>query len=223
MIVPFLVSLSSVQVMVREAQQSFRVAEGELERDNPPEALKTFVGEAKPRVDGLAASLDLAKTDFAKCAQLYGEDPKTQSPEEFFTLINTFARSFEQALEQLRKKRQQQEEPPKPARSLITRRAQQQQPTQDENQKGVMSELQNRLANRQSSKVQHNQIEDGDLERIMHSELVWLTFLCDMLVEMMMGIWTEVAYPVAEVIFLLNRALSRKIEILCFVVLMSIK
>ncbi|CAD5216547.1 unnamed protein product [Bursaphelenchus okinawaensis] len=159
------VSLSSLEMMCREAQQSFKIAENEMQRENPPEALDAFVAEAKPRVDGLASALDLAKKEFTRCAQLFGEDPKTQSPEEFFALINTFAKNFDNAADQLKKKRHTQEEQ-KPKAIVIQRKPQQNGDERKDN--GVMKELQNRFANRQSNKVQSSQIEDGDLERIMN-------------------------------------------------------
>lgn len=159
------VSLSSLEMMVKEAQSSFRIAETEAQKDNPPEKLTKFVDEAKPRVESLTEALSVAKKEFSKCAQLYGEDPKTQSPEDFFALINNFSKNFEHAAEQLKKKRTVQEEKTKPL--VIQKKA----PagTKDEKQNGVMKELQNRLS-RQSNKVQSSQIEHGDLERMMISK-----------------------------------------------------
>jgi hypothetical protein len=101
----FLVVLSDVEVLFNNLSRNFTIADEELKRDNPPQILVSFVADSQPHIERIGKKLAAAKAEYAKCAQMFGEDPKSQTPKDFFTLIYEFMQNFEHAREHLQKRR----------------------------------------------------------------------------------------------------------------------
>lgn len=96
--------LSDVDVLYRNLAATFKIAEEEVEREEPPQILVQFVNDNKSHIERIGEKLQVAKQEFVKCAQLFGEDPKTQTPKDFFSLIHEFMQNFEMAHELLQKR-----------------------------------------------------------------------------------------------------------------------
>ncbi|KAI6188875.1 Formin-like protein [Aphelenchoides besseyi] len=158
------VIISDVEVLFRGISSSFKIAEEEITKENPPVVLINFVNEVKPQITRISEKLEIAKKEYAKCAQLFGEDPKVQTPKDFFTIINDFVHNFEHAHSQLKKRIMDKE---KAVRPVAPKR--ENQPSSDPQ---VLKELRNRFntehERRRSIKPHSHQVEDGDFERLMN-------------------------------------------------------
>ena len=186
----FLVVLSDVEIVFRSITNNFKIAEEEVARDDPPKVLQTFVDEHKPTIARITEKLEQAKQEYARCAHLYGEDMKTQGPREFFTIINDFMHNFDAAHALLKKRTHdkvcccnckllnaqdfliflQENSAIRP--TIVKQEKPRTQPTSD---KAVVDELRARFKGpsrerRLSIKPQHNQVADGEFERLMMGE-----------------------------------------------------
>jgi hypothetical protein len=82
------------------------MAQDELTRNNPPQILVDFVDKNKAQIERIGERLVAAKKEFASCVQMFGENEKTQSPKEFFSLINEFMMNFDMCRDQLQKRQE---------------------------------------------------------------------------------------------------------------------
>ncbi|KAI6171408.1 Formin-like protein [Aphelenchoides bicaudatus] len=159
------VILPDVEALYRNLATTFKIAEEEVAREDPPQILVQFVTEYKPQIERMGEKLQVAKQEFSKCTQLFGEDPKTQTPKDFFSLIHEFMQNFENAHDQLQKR--QAEKEPKPKQPIVIKKHAQ--PSGDAQ---LLRELNSRFTgdrtrNKPTAKPQSVQMADGDLERMM--------------------------------------------------------
>ncbi|KAI6233835.1 Formin-like protein [Aphelenchoides fujianensis] len=98
------VILSDVEVLFRGISTTLKIAEDEVAKENPPAVLVEFVAKVKPQITRIGEKLEVAKKEFVKCVQLFGEDPKNQTPKDFFSIINDFTNNFDDAHDQLKKR-----------------------------------------------------------------------------------------------------------------------
>jgi cytokinesis protein len=116
--------------------------------------MSEFVKSAKARFDKLDARFHEMRAAYDKVVTLYGEDPKTMSPHEFFGIFHTFVQTFKKAQqdnyekmereERMARRRKAEEER---AQELASRRARKEAKEMEIEDKGAMESLLANLRN----------------------------------------------------------------------------
>ncbi|CEF67165.1 Formin, FH3 domain and Formin, GTPase-binding domain and Formin, GTPase-binding and FH3 domain and Formin, FH2 domain and Armadillo-type fold domain-containing protein [Strongyloides ratti] len=85
---------------IKEIEQHFEKAKNEYNIKGPdsPIQLKEFIEKTEKRVQALSTACETATISFNSCVEVYGENPKSQQPNIFFSKIALFSKNFIQAI-----------------------------------------------------------------------------------------------------------------------------
>eukprot|EP00761_Pharyngomonas_kirbyi_P012971 gb/GECH01012998.1/.p1 GENE.gb/GECH01012998.1/~~gb/GECH01012998.1/.p1 ORF type:complete len:1075 (+),score=379.19 gb/GECH01012998.1/:1-3225(+) len=120
------ISVPSVQQEITELRNGIKMCKSQKEAaekanisgDKFPEVMAKFIQAADREFDKLEKEFEDMKERLEETAQLYGEDPKTFSPEEFFGMLADFFSAFHEALNLNKKERERAEKAKKQGQGL---------------------------------------------------------------------------------------------------------
>jgi len=94
-------SLQALQADVASLQKDFTTVEKALagwEKDKFVDSMKPFLDKVRDEVEQINQSMTIMQDKYNTAVSLYGEDPKTMQPEEFFNYFVSFTKSIEDAV-----------------------------------------------------------------------------------------------------------------------------